>query len=253
MRMIKFLLNKYGAVLVFFLIWEMSGRLGLVNPIFVPPFSKVIKEIWKMMEDGAFFTNLSVSLLRAVCGFSLALAVGIPMGFFMGGWFPKLGGAFQGLLEVCSQINPFLLLHVILLFMNPGEGSKIVIIAWTCTWPILFATISGIKNTDSDILKLGRSFGLNRFLMFRKVVLPAVVPYLFTGIRLSAGYSFVMLIAAEMMGANSGLGYFILNSQANFRITQMYAAVFIIAVMALIMDCFLEWLEKSRLRNLLLF
>lgn len=249
-RPAKFLLNKYGAILFFFLLWEGVTRLGLVNPIFVPPFSKVLGEVARMIETGDFFDNLYISFIRAVCGFCIALAAGIPLGFILGGWFPKIGGASQSLLEVCSQINPFLLLHIILLFMDVGEASKITIIAWTCIWPIIFSTISGIKNADPDILKLGRSFGLNRLFMFGKVVLPEAMPFLFTGIRLSAGYSFIMLIAAEMMGSNSGLGYYILNSQVNFRITQMYAAVFIIAVMALIIDFLLERLEISRSKYL---
>lgn len=239
------LIKKYGMVILFFLVWEGVSRWRLVNPIFLPPFSKVLMEIWRMIESGDFFVNLAVSTFRAVSGFSLALLLGLPIGFLLGGWFPRVGGAFQSLFEVCSQINPFLLLHIILLFMNVGELSKITIIAWTCAWPIIFSTISGIKNSDPDILKLGHSFGLSRFAMFRKVVMPGVVPSLFTGIRLSAGSSFIMLIAAEMMGANSGLGYFILNSQMNFRITQMYAAVLLIASLALIFDSFLEKVEKS--------
>ncbi len=240
------LIKRYGVVVCFFLVWEAASRWKVVNPIFVPPFTRVLREIWRMIEEGIFFTNLSISLMRAVFGFGLALVLGVPLGFLLGGWFPKIGGAFQGLLEICSQVNPFLLLHIILLFMNIGEASKITIIAWTCIWPIIFSTISGIRNMDPDVLKLGHSFGLKRFLMFRKVVLPAVVPNLFTGIRLSAGYSFIMLIAAEMMGANSGLGYFILDSQVNFRITQLYAAVLLIAILALIIDSLLGWLEKSQ-------
>ncbi|MDF2870132.1 MAG: putative transporter, permease component [Anaerocolumna sp.] len=246
MKKIKGLLYKYGAVLFFFAFWEAAARGGLVNPVFIPPFSRVVLEIVKMIENGEFFINLSVSLLRAATGFCLALGLGVPIGFVLGGWFPKIGEAFQGLLEVCSQINPFLLLHIILLFMDVGESSKIAIITWTCAWPVIFSTISGIRNTEPDLLKLGKSFGLKRWLMFWKVVLPSTVPFLFTGIRLSAGYSFIMLIAAEMMGADSGLGYYILNSQMNFRITQMYTAVLLIAGMALLIDTFLEKLERGR-------
>ncbi|WP_180277909.1 MULTISPECIES: ABC transporter permease subunit [unclassified Clostridium] len=188
--------------------------------------------------------NFRISIFRAMSGFVIASFIGIPLGLLLGGWFRKLKLALDVLLEVCSQINPFLMFHLVVLFFGIGEFSKISILVWTCLWPIIFSTISGINNVNPQLVKVGRTFGLGRVSMFIKIVLPATAPGIFNGLRLAAGYSLLMLTAAEMMGSKSGLGYIIINSQENFRITEMYAAVLIIAFVALIVDYIMVSIEK---------
>jgi NitT/TauT family transport system permease protein len=246
--MVKFsirFLNKYILVIVFFIIWELVSQFKIVNPVFLPPFSKVISTIIRMGDSGQLFKHISISLYRSMTGFVIAIVIGIPIGLLLGGWFKKLKLALDFLIEVCSQINPFLVFHIIVLFLGIGEFSKISIIVWTCLWPIVFSTISGITNANPQIVKMGKSFGLGRAAMFFKIVLPISTPAIFVGIRLSAGYSLLMLIAAEMMGSKSGLGYLINNSQENFQITNMYAVVLIITILALIIDSIIEIIEKK--------
>lgn len=242
---IKKFFNKYVLVIIFILVWEITTRLNILNPIFLPPFTKVMEVIIKMIKTGEFIINFRISIFRAMSGFIIASLIGIPLGLLLGGWFKKTKLALDMLLEVCSQINPFLMFHVVVLFLGIGEFSKISILVWTCLWPIIFSTINGIDNVNPQLLKMGRTFGMGRFLMFFKIVLPATAPGIFNGLRLAAGYSLLMLTAAEMMGSKSGLGYLIINSQENFRITEMYASVLIIAFVALIIDYIMEVIEKK--------
>lgn len=244
---IKNFINKYILVMIFLLIWELVARLKIFSPVFLPSFSKVILTIIKMENSGELFGNIGISLFRAMTGFIIAIIIGIPIGLLLGGWFHKLKLALDLLLEICSQINPFLIFHVIVLFLGIGEVSKISIIVWTCLWPIVFSTIGGIRSANPQIIKMGRTFGLGPVKIFFKIIVPISIPSIFVGIRLSAGYSLLMLIAAEMMGSRSGLGYLINNYQENFQITKMYATVLIIAALALLVDLSIEVVEKKLL------
>lgn len=237
--------DKYVLVITFILIWEITTRLNIISPIFLPPFTKVMDVIIKMIETGEFIVNFRISIFRAMSGFIIAALIGIPLGLLLGGWFKKIKQALDMLLEVCSQINPFLMFHLVVLFLGIGEFSKVSILAWTCLWPIIFSTINGITNINPQLLKMGRTFGLGRFSMFFKIVLPAAAPGIFNGLRLAIGYSLLMLTAAEMMGSKSGLGYLIINSKENFRITEMYAVVLIIAFTALVADYIMAVIEKK--------
>lgn len=248
MRVIKNFLNKYVLVIIFVLIWEVSSDLGFVSPVFVPPFSKVIESIADMIVDGTFFGNLGISLLRAGLGFMIAAVIGVLLGFLLGGWFKKLNLFLDMVLEVCSQLNPFLILHIVLLFLGIGEKSKITIIAWTAIWPIIFSTINAIKNVNPNLIKMGKSFGLKRSGVFFKIVLPSGAPTIFNGLRIGAGQALMILTAAEMMGSESGLGYLIVSSEENFRITQMYASVLVIAFVALIVDYIMGKIQKKVVR-----
>lgn len=240
----KVLYDKW-AIILFLVIWETVTRLNLVNTMLFPPFSKVVVAISQLLASGQLLTHSLISLERSIGGFLLAAAIAVPLGLIMGGWFRTLQSIVEPLFEIAAQVNPFILFHVIILFLGIGEAAKITIIAWICIWPVLFNTASGIRNVDSTLLKAGLSFGLSRWRVFYKIILPAAAPAIFTGLRLSAGYSFFLLIATEMMGANSGLGWFVLYSQENYNIEWIFAGAVVIALLGLSIDFILKYIEKK--------
>jgi NitT/TauT family transport system permease protein len=238
------LFKKYMTVFVFLEIWELLSRIGILNPLFIPSFSDVVITIWNMFDSGNLTEHIIISSQRAIAGFLTAAAIGVPLGLILGGWFKNLEKAIEPLMEILSQINPFILFHIILLILGIGEATKVTIIAWTCIWPIMFSTISGIRNVNPILLKTGRAFGLGKLKLFYKVVIPAASPSIFQGLRISAGYSLFMLIAAEMMGCSSGLGWLVLVSQENYEIKKIFAAALVIAFLGLIFDIFIKTLQK---------
>ena len=125
-----------------------------------------------------------------------------------------------------------------------GEVSKISIILFACTWPILLNTIAAVKNVDPLLIKSARSMNFSSFKLFYKVILPASVPTIFTGIRMAGTGAILVLIAAEMVGAKEGLGYFITYAQYNFLIPEMYAGILTISILGLIINQILVSLEK---------
>ncbi|MDF2876122.1 MAG: binding-protein-dependent transport system inner rane component [Sporomusa sp.] len=244
MKVLKTVFTNTIASIIFILVWEISARLGLVNTMFIPVFSTVLVAIKDLIIAGTLLPHIAISLQRSLGGLAIAVAIGIPLGFIMGGWFRKLETALGPLFELAAQANPYILFHVIILFLGIGEAAKLAIIAWICIWPVLFNTAAGVRHIDADLLKAARSFGLTRWSLFYKVVLPAAGPSIFTGLRLSAGYSFFLLIAAEMMGSSSGLGWFLIYSQENYNIEWIFSGVVVIAVLSISIDTIFKYMEK---------
>ncbi len=245
MKAFKAALDNNIAILAFLLAWEFMSRIGLFNTMFIPPFSVVLATTWDLMVSGHLVQDILISLMRAIMGFLVAVIVAIPLGLLLGGWFKNTQSALEPLFEMAAQANPFILFHVIILFLGIGETTKITIIAWICIWPILFNTASGVRNVDAVLLKSALSFGLGKWVVFYKIVLPAAAPAIFTGLRLSAGYSFFLLIIAEMMGSNSGLGWFVLYSQENYNIQWIFSGAMLIGVLGLSIDLLVQYIEKK--------
>ena len=128
--------------------------------------------------------------------------------------------------------------------MGIGETSKIAIILYASIWPILYNTISGVRNVDQLLIKSARSLGLSHVRLFQKVILPASIPTIFTGVRLGGAASILVLITTEMVGAKAGLGYLILNSQYNFQIPQMYAGILTVSAIGVAFNYLLLTLER---------
>ncbi|MDR1086229.1 MAG: ABC transporter permease [Deltaproteobacteria bacterium] len=229
-------LNKYGSIFLFFLLWEVLSRSGFINPLFWPPFSEVLAAIVRLTRLGILAPQVEASLARAIPGFILAVIVGVPLGLYLGTLNRFWNDFLELPLEVLSQLNPFLLFHLIILFMGIGEAPKVTIVAWTCLWPVLFSSLNGALGVSQDLMKSGRAFGLHRIGLIRKIIWPAACPSVLTGVRLSLGYSLFMLIAAEMMGASSGLGFMVLRSQEAFQLDRMMAFVVVIAFLGLFLD-----------------
>lgn len=238
------LVKKYSAVLLFLGLWETASRTKLVNPLFIPPFSEVVAMIGNLTVSGVLLQHIGISVLRAMTGFAVAVLVSIPLGAALAGGPRNLQTAIETLIEVFSQINPFIFFHILLLFLGIGETTKIMMIAWTCTWPVLFSTFSGVRSIEPEIIKTARTFRLRPRQMFFKVLLPGAVPDIFTGVRLSASYSFLLLIAAEMMGASSGLGWLVTSAQNGYQVVKVFVGVTVIALLGLLIDSGMEALEN---------
>ncbi|MBP2657551.1 MAG: ssuC 10 [Firmicutes bacterium] len=231
------------AVAIFLLIWEMAPRVGLADPVFLPPFSKVFVEFFRMLISGELLKHVGISLQRSILGFSLGLIISVPLGLLIG-WFKGFERFSDPLLQTFRQTSTLALFPVFILLFGIGEISKIAIIFWGVQWAILLNTIAGVKNVDPLLIKSARSMGTTSFEIFVKVIVPASIPSIFMGIRLSATTSILILVAAEMMGANSGLGFLIYDAEVKYQIPKMYAAIISMSMLGLILNYSLVAIEK---------
>ncbi|GAA4998602.1 ABC transporter permease [Kitasatospora paranensis] len=236
-------LTKSAAIAVLLGVWEAAPRLNLVDPTFLPPFSQVVDAWFGLLDSGQLAANTQASLTRSLSGFGLSVLIGVPLGLLIG-WYRPVANLLSPLLELFRNTAALALLPVFVLILGIGETSKISIVLYACVWPVLLNTISAVRTVDPTLLRLARSLDLSPFRLFQKVILPASVPAVFTGIRLAGAVSILVLVAAEMVGAKAGLGYLINASQFNFAIPQMYAGIVTISVIGVLFNQLLVWLER---------
>lgn len=238
-------LYRSGAIIGFLLIWELVPQFVLepASKVFLPPLHEVLNQLWKMTVNGDWLTHTSASLGRSALGFVLAVVIGVPVGLVVA-WFAKVGDFLNPLLEVFRNTAALALLPVFTLLLGIGELSKVTIVLYAAFFPVLLNTILGARSVDPLLIRAGKTLGLNNFEIFSKVVLPASVPIIFTGIRMAGTSAVLVLIAAEMIGAKAGLGYLITNSQASFLIPKMYAAILTVAVLGFVVNAGLVALER---------
>lgn len=241
---LKNALQKSIIIVLFLALWEILPSSGIIDRSFLPPVSEVAGALIKMIASGELMTHISISLQRAFLGFAFAVLVAIPLGMLMG-WYKLFEKIVDPLVQTFRNTSTLALYPVFILFLGIGEASKIAIIFKAAVWPILINTISGVKGVDPLLIKSARSMAVSNSFIFRKVVLPFSIPSIAAGIRLSASISLVVLVAAEMIGAKSGLGFLIINMQYNFMIPEMYAAIATITLLGLFLNYILVWLEKK--------
>lgn len=235
--------HKSIAIVALLALWETAPRLGLVDSTFLPPFSEVLTAWWQLLLDGQLASNTEASLIRSLAGFGLAVGIGVPLGLLIG-WYRPVADLLGPLLEIFRNTAALALLPVFVLLLGIGETSKISIVFYACAWPILLNTISAVRTVDPTLLRLAKSMDLPPHRLFQKVILPASVPTIFTGVRLAGAVSMLVLVAAEMVGAKAGLGYLINSSQSNFAIPQMYAGIVSISVIGVLFNQLLVSLER---------
>ena len=247
-------LQKTYGILLFLAVWEALPRLGVVDTFLLPPFTVVIKTLVELVISGELQGHLLSSLRRSISGFGISIAIGIPLGVTMG-WFKRFEQIVDPLLQIFRNTSILALFPVFILVFGLGELSKVAIIFWGTLWPTLLNTIAGVKNSDPLLIKSARSMGVGQLTLFRKVIIPAALPSILTGIRLSAANAILILVAAEMLGANSGLGFLIFYSEQAYAIPQMYAAIVAISGLGLLVNYSLIAFErrvtgwKERLAN----
>ncbi|WP_370947734.1 ABC transporter permease [Amycolatopsis sp. cg5] len=226
-----------AAIILFLAAWELVPRYVLDESTrtFLPPVSEDLVALWELVLNGQLADHLTASLGRSASGFVVAVAIGVPLGLLIG-WYRPVAAFLNPLLELMRNTAALALLPVFTLLLGIGELSKITLVVYACVWPVLLNTIAGVNSVDPLLVRAARSLGLSSPRLFRKVILPFAVPTIFTGIRLAASYSILVLIAAEMVGAKAGLGYLINNTQVNFQITQMYAGIIAVSVLGLIVN-----------------
>ncbi len=234
-------------VLLFFLAWEILPRYGILDKAIIPPFSSVVIKLYMLAREGELFRHMAISLQRSAIGLLLATAVGIPVGFLLGGMCRTLEDLLLPLFKLLEKINPFALFPVFILVFGIGEFSKVSMIFWVCQWPIIFNTIMGTKGLDPLLLKTGRSMGASARILFFKVILPAAVPGIFNGLKIGAQLAFIMVISAEMLGSSSGMGWLARNAQETYKITQLFGATMLIAIIGLIINIIFRFIEKRLL------
>ena len=228
-------------VTLLLLFWELLCRKAGAT---LPPPSRVLKDTWELIVDPFFdrggidkglFWHLSASLKRVALGYSLAAVAGIALGTLVGQSVWAMRGL-DPIFQVLRTIPPLAWLPLSLAAFRDGEPSAIFVIFITSIWPIIINTAVGIRNIPQDYRNVAAVVQLNPLEFFWKVMIPSAAPYIFTGLRIGIGLSWLAIVAAEMLIGGVGIGFFIWDAWNSSHISEIILALFYVGIIGFVLD-----------------
>jgi ABC-type nitrate/sulfonate/bicarbonate transport system permease component len=238
-----------GVVLIIVLLglWEIVTDTKLVHSPSLPPVSAILVDWVRLLLNGTLFAQLGPSLERIAFGYVAAVIVGVTIGLAMG-YYRIAYNLLEPLTELLRPIPSPAYIPLAIIFLGLGDEMKIFVVFFACIFPILLNTYSGVSAIDPVQLNTARTFRLTRAQTVRKIVLPAALPSILTGMRISVGLALIVVVIAEMVASNTGIGAFILNAQRFFNVTDMYAGIFTLALLGYALNALFLRAEAHLLR-----
>ena len=213
------------------------------SEIFPTPFA-AFAGIIELVKYGVLIKYIVASLFRVSIGFLLALAIGIPVGLLIG-WFSRAFYAFNPIIQILRPISPIAWIPVAILWFGVSDLAPIFLIFLSSLFPILTATMAAVQNIQLVYLRAARNFGVTGWALFKKIILPATMPQIITGVRLALGIAWLVVVAAEMIAVNSGLGYLIIDARnAGKRYDLVVAGMILIGGIGLLLDILIRRLQR---------
>ena len=209
-------------------VWQVVGEAGSVA--FLVPFSDAATAMWDLLSGDGLREDVLPSAARALAGFGLGAAVGIAAGLLLG-YFRRLDPWVRPLLEFMRATPIPAILPVAILALGATSATRVFLIALGCLWPVLLSALDGSRAVDPRNIEAARVAGLSDGQILRRVVWPASLPAIFTGLRLGLALSLIMMVISEMIASNSGLGYFILQAQRSFAMPDMFGGVLVLGLL----------------------
>ncbi|HTI72981.1 MAG TPA: ABC transporter permease [Candidatus Limnocylindria bacterium] len=229
-------------VLLFLIFWEVAVRYS-GSDLFPKPLD-VARGIAELIKKGLLLKYIVASLFRVTGGFALAVLVGVPFGLVLG-WYGRAFDAFNPMIQIFRPISPIAWIPVAILWFGVSDAAPIFLIFLASVFPITVSSIAAVQNMQPVYLRAARNFGLSKGQLFRRVVFPACLPQVLTGIRIALGIAWLVVVAAEMIAVNSGLGYLIIDARnAGKRYDLVVAGMVMIGIIGLILDLLVRRLER---------
>lgn len=229
-------------ILLFLLGWDMAVRWSH-SDLFPKPFD-VFRGIVELIRKGLLFKYVVASLFRVTWGFGLAVLVGVPFGLLLG-WYTAAFRAFNPIIQIFRPISPIAWIPVAILWFGVSDAAPVFLIFLASVFPITVSAMAAVQNMQPVYLRAARNFGLSRAQLFQRVIFPASLPQILTGIRIALGVAWLVVVAAEMIAVNSGLGYLIIDARnAGKRYDLVVAGMVMIGVIGLILDLLVRRLER---------
>jgi NitT/TauT family transport system ATP-binding protein len=227
-------------IIILLLLWELSVRQS--SNTIIPSPSKCFIALYELVAEGVLLPDLFASLGRVSIGFTIALIVGLFMGFLLG-LIPSIKQAVMGIIELLRPIPPIAWIPIAVSLLGIGNASAWFVIFIGAFFPILTNTLLGIRNIDKIHLEASKVLGASRFRSFKGIVWPSTLPSIFAGMRVGLGFAWMCVVAAEMFASRSGLGYEIQLNRQLFRLDRVVAGMIAIAVVGFLMSRFMTYLE----------
>ncbi|WP_376739031.1 ABC transporter permease [Paenibacillus sp. 598K] len=225
-------------------VWQLGA--WVYGPDVIPG----IRDTWlgakELMESGSLLNDIGISFFRVLVGWSLGSLIAIPAGLIIGRVAPIRAIA-EPFLNFIRFIPPIAFITLFLVWFGIGEQSKIALILYATLFIVMMNTLTGVLSLEEDKVRSARSMGASEWQILLHVVIPATTPYMFTGVRIAMGTSYMAIIGAEMIAANEGIGYLIWNSRLFFRTDWIFVGLICLGLMGFVTDRLVGWLGKKLL------
>jgi ABC-type nitrate/sulfonate/bicarbonate transport system permease component len=228
-------------------IWEFGSQTGLISKIALPAPSEAFGAFMHLAKSGMLWVHLGASLKRLFVGWFFGTLLGISSGLLIG-LFSVARAGLSPLVSALFPIPKIALLPLFIIWFGIGEGSKYATILFGTFFPIVIATYAGVDGVDRSLIRMGQSFGMSWSSIVRKIILPGALPAILSGLRISASIGIILLVAAEMIGAEHGIGAYILLAGSLMATDQLIAGVAMLSILGLTISWVIGRAEKYLLR-----
>jgi ABC-type nitrate/sulfonate/bicarbonate transport system permease component len=225
------------------LAWQAASSAGKIDPLFLPAPTEIASALRDLVVSGELWRHLAASLYRIGVGWALGAAAGVLVGGLIGlSWLGRSAGI--PFISALFPIPKIALLPLLILWFGIGEASKVATIALGTFFPIAISTYSGIDNVQRNLIRMGQSFNLPFRSIVLNIVVPGMLPSVISGLRISASIALILMVSAEMIGANTGLGAFLLTAGNLMRTDQLMAGIVVMSILGLFIGAFIGWLDR---------
>ncbi|GKX33928.1 MAG: ABC transporter permease [Rhizobiaceae bacterium MnEN-MB40S] len=236
-------LNLLGVVL-FLLLWEATPHvIPWMNILLFPPPSDVVGTLVELVESGELLENIAISMQRVLLGFAIAAVLGIVAGLFTGR-IALVQHLSDPVLHGMRSIPAIALVPLSLLWFGIGEASKVALISWGAFFPIWLNTFTGVRDVPPVLVRSAKSLGATPYQTMFNVILPASLPFILVGLRQGIGIALIVLVAAELAGASSGVGYMVATSHQLFRVDIMFIGIATLGFLGYMVDRLFTFLQS---------
>jgi ABC-type nitrate/sulfonate/bicarbonate transport system permease component len=232
---IRYVVQQWWLVLLILGLWQTTSSLGLSGNNLLPSPSEVLNAGVRMITKRVLFVDVGNSLLRILSGFALATVFGVGFGLALA-VLSNLAKPFRNLIEILRPIPPIAWIPLAILWFGIGNGSAIFIVALSGFFPIFLTTFDAIQNVEMSYINTARCLGASKRLLLTNVLLPAAAPQILIGLRVGLGVAWTSLIAAELVGAQSGLGYMIQLNRMVLQMENVIVGMIIIGLIGFLMN-----------------
>jgi ABC-type nitrate/sulfonate/bicarbonate transport system permease component len=232
-----------GVILFALAAVELTVRTGRVNPALIPAPSAVAQRVATIVARGELFAPLGTTLYLLFIAYFVASALAVVVGLLMGRFVPFYN-LLEPLVEVLRPLPKPALLPPLILFLGLGDTMKLTVIGLGVFFPVLINTVQGVRGVEPTLVDTGRTFRCGRTALLLRIVLPAAMPFILAGMRIALGLGLILVVIAEMLAGNGGLGYLIIDMQRSFRVQDMYAWIVILALLGYALNALFLRIEK---------
>lgn len=245
MKVVK-VMKKFGTVVtsifLLLLIWQSIIWLGQYPEALLPSPQSVAIVIYEKILDQTLFQDIGISLFRFFVGYIIAVVSGIILGLILGR-LPRIWSLLDPMAQLLRPISPIAWFPFIILWFGIGDLPAIVIIFIAGFFPVLLTTVHAVRKVDPIYLKVAANFEIQQTKLLTKVIFPASFPFIANGLHLALGSAWVFLVAGEMIGAQSGLGFLIVDARNSLSLDVVFAAIIVIGVLGLLFDLAIRYFE----------